>query len=58
MMAQFERIILRQPEQYQWTYKRFSRAPGAKRNWYKAAPALLARVRKGEPAGQVFRHPQ
>ena len=57
MMAQFERIILRQPEQYQWTYKRFSRAPGAKRDWYKAAPALLARVSKGEPAARVFHHP-
>ena len=57
MKARFERIILRQPEQYQWTYKRFSRAPGAKRDWYKAAPSLLARIRKGEPAAQVFRHP-
>jgi len=54
MMAQFERIILRQPEQYQWTYKRFSRAPDGNRDWYKAAPSLLARVRNGEPPARVF----
>jgi Kdo2-lipid IVA lauroyltransferase/acyltransferase len=58
MMAQFERIILRQPEQFQWTYKRFSRAPEVKRDWYKTAPSLLARVRKGEPAARVFGHPE
>jgi Kdo2-lipid IVA lauroyltransferase/acyltransferase len=54
MMAQFEQIILRQPEQYQWTYKRFTRAPDGNRNWYKAAPSLLSRVRNGESAEQVF----
>lgn len=54
MMAQFERIILRQPEQYQWTYKRFSRAQGGNRDWYKAAPSLLSRIRKGERAAEVF----
>lgn len=54
MMASFERIIRRQPEQYQWTYKRFKRGPQGRRNWYRQAPALLARIAAGEPADQVL----
>lgn len=54
MMAAFERIIRRQPEQYQWTYKRFKRGPNGRRDWYRHAPALLQRIRNGEPVDQVL----
>jgi Kdo2-lipid IVA lauroyltransferase/acyltransferase len=58
MVAAFERIILRNPVQYQWTYKRFSRTARGSRDWYKNAPTLLARVKAGESPAQVFRDPE
>jgi KDO2-lipid IV(A) lauroyltransferase len=57
MMAGFERIILRNPVQYQWTYKRFTRGPSGSRNWYARSPELLARVKAGESPAHVFRDP-
>jgi Kdo2-lipid IVA lauroyltransferase/acyltransferase len=57
MMAGFERIILRNPVQYQWTYKRFTRAPSGSRDWYARSPELLARIKAGESPALVFRDP-
>lgn len=53
MTAGFERIIARNPTQYQWTYKRFRRGPSGIRKWYRN-PEFLARVRAGESPEQVF----
>ena len=56
MMAGLERIILRAPEQYNWSYARFRRGPNGKRRWYKKADALglIERRKAGEPAEKVF----
>lgn len=57
MMDGLEQIIRRAPRDYHWTYKRFRRGDGCKRRWYKKpqAMAMLRRVRRGEPAAEVFR---
>ena len=57
MTAGFERIIARNPTQYQWTYKRFRRGPSGIRKWYRSSE-YLARVRAGESPGTVFSDPQ
>ncbi|PKM22086.1 MAG: lipid A biosynthesis acyltransferase [Gammaproteobacteria bacterium HGW-Gammaproteobacteria-14] len=54
MNAGFERIVLRNPEQYQWTYKRFTRGSQGQRDWYKQSKVLLERLRKGEPSENIF----
>lgn len=56
MMQGLEAIIRREPLQYHWTYNRFRRSAGGKRNWYKkdVALSMLRRVRSGEPAAEVF----
>ena len=54
MTAGFERIICRNPTQYQWTYKRFKRSPNGRRLWYRD-PAYLARVVAGESPADVFK---
>jgi Kdo2-lipid IVA lauroyltransferase/acyltransferase len=53
MTAGFEKVIQRNPLQYQWTYKRFRRGPAGPRGWYRN-PALLKRVQAGESADKVF----
>lgn len=54
MMSGFERIISRDPTQYQWTYKRFKRGRNGPRYWYRK-PEYLARVFAGESPADVFK---
>lgn len=56
MMAGLEEIILRAPEQYNWSYARFRRGENGKRRWYKKADALgmIERRKAGEPADEIF----
>src|SRR5690554_223454 len=53
MSAAFEKAIRRNPEQYQWTYRRFRRNQSGPRGWYNK-PEFLDRVIAGEPASSVF----
>lgn len=43
-----EVCIRRNPEQYQWTYKRFKWRPGGRRLWYRQSYPLLQRAARGE----------
>lgn len=54
MTAGFERIIRRDPTQYQWTYKRFKRNKNGQRRWYRD-PEFLDRVIAGESPVNVFK---
>jgi KDO2-lipid IV(A) lauroyltransferase len=53
MSAAFEKIIRRNPEQYQWTYRRFRRSRNGARGWYNK-PEFLQRVIDGESPSSVF----
>lgn len=53
MAAAFEKIIRRNPVQYQWTYKRFKRDRDGSRGWYNK-PEYLDRVIAGESPASVF----
>ena len=56
MMQGLENIIRRNSDQYNWTYNRFRRGTVVRRDWYskKNALALIERIRRGEPASDVF----
>ena len=43
-----EACIRRNPDQYQWTYKRFKWQPGGRRLWYRESYSLLKRAARGE----------
>ena len=45
--------VRRCPTQYQWTYKRFKRAPQGRRPWYKHSQDLIAQAQHGASAEQL-----